>query len=369
MKKQNKIYILTAVLVIFVAVSIVVGIWLTGRFDAKECHHNYTDFTLTGTPNYKTPATASRICNLCQKAETIDVYAAKGLTYETDDEGITYITNANDFSGKVLYVSSKTEDGKIVNGIARSVFSETNIEALYIEEGIQIIREYAFAHCESLKQISLPASISEYGHYTFAGCDTLRTVSLHEKLTKLGANQFYECAALETITLPEGVTEIPYGTFMGCKALKTIKLPEKLKILSANVFSGCINLASINLPDSLQEIYHECFSGCVSLVSVKLPALKKLHHGAFLGCTGLKSIYMPAAIQEVKVNGADGPFFCCSDSLVLYTDAKDAPPNWDKHFDSYNSAVSDEDGGELNDDAYFNLKVVYNCAPEDFPQK
>lgn len=369
MTKKHKIYILTAALVIFIAIAIIVGIWMATRSNRDNCPHDYTDFTLDGTPDYKTPATASRTCQSCHKAEKIDVYAAKGLTYETDDEGVTFITNADGFSGKVLYVSSKTKDGKSVDGIAPSVFSEMNIEALYIEDGIHIIRDYAFAHCESLKQISLPASVLEYGDYTFAGCDTLRTVSLHKDLKKLGGAQFYECASLESVSLPAGILEIPYATFFGCQNLKTIKLPESLLILGGNAFSGCKKLSSVEFPEGLQEIYPECFSGCTSLVSIKLPTLKVLHHGAFLGCTGLKSVYMPAAIQEVNVNGADGPFFCCNASLVLYTDAADAPPNWDKHFDSYNSAVTDDDGGELNDDAYFNLKVVYNCAPEDFPQK
>ena len=366
--KKNKIYILAAVLTILIAVTVIVCIWLAGRSETDKCPHDYTDFTLDGTPDYKTSAKASRTCKLCKKSEEIDVYAAKGLTYEADDDGVTFITSANGFSGKVLYIASQTPEGKDVDGIDSSVFSEMNVEAVYIEDGIQIIRAYAFAHCESLKQISLPASINEYGDYSFAGCDTLRTVSLHKELKKLGTSQFYECAALESVILPDGITEIPYGVFMGCKNLKTITLPNDLITLGANAFSGCTKLSAIELPQGLQEIYPECFSGCISLVSVKLPALKKLHHGAFLGCTGLQSVYMPAAIHEVKVNGSDGPFFCCSSDLVLYTDAENVPPNWDKHFDSYNSAVTDNDGGELNDDAYFNLKVVYNCAPEDFPK-
>ncbi len=367
MNKKNRIFILTVAMLVFIVAAFTIGFWLSGRPNKESCQHDYSDFTLTGTPDYNTSVQASRTCALCQKIENLNVYAATGLKYEIQDDGTNAIVNADGFSGKVLYLSSVTKDGTKVDAISASVFSEMNMEAVYIEEGISIIREYAFAHCESLKQISLPSSISEYGDYTFAGCDTLRTVTLAKDLTVLGANQFYECAGLVNITLPDGITEIPYGTFLGCKNLKEIKLPLNLTAIGSNAFSGCKALATLTLPEGVKELYSECFAGCTSLISIKLPSLNTLSYGTFLGCTGLKTIYMPSTIQKVEVKGADGPFYCCSESLVIYTDAPSKPDNWDKHFDSYNSSVTDEDGGELNDDAYFNLKVVYNCTPEDFP--
>jgi hypothetical protein len=77
-------------------------------------------------------------------------------------------------------------------------------------------------------------------------------------------------------------------------------------------------------------------------------------------------VFLSGSIKEISVNGSDGPFCYCNSSLVLYTDAAEAQNGWAKHFDSYDSNVTDEDGGELNDDAYHNLKVVYNCPLSEF---
>ena len=86
-----------------------------------------------------------------------------------------------------------------------------------------------------------------------------------------------------------------------------------------------------------------------------------------MACTSLKTIFLSGGIKEIEVNGADSPFVYCSKNLILYTDATEQPNGWAKHFENYNSNLTDEDGGELSDDSYYNLKVVYGCAQSDFP--
>ncbi len=367
MQKKQKILILSAALAIILAVGVVVTVWFLTKKDT--CPHDYTDFTLDGKPSYTVSVNASRTCRTCGFEEVLTVYAAKGLKYETDEDGITTLVGKGDFSEKVLYLADKTEDGRRIDAIASSVFSETKPAAVWIEEGIHTLGEYAFAFCPELTYISLPASLTTFGDYTVAGCPKLRSVHFADGYRKLGTNQFYECTSLTEITLPGDITEIPYGTFFGCCELESITLPDSLTAIGGNAFTGCVKLKGITLPESLKEIYPSAFAGCSSLTTLILPALTTLSHHSFLGCTGLRAVYLPQALQTIEVTGADGPFFSCHEELVLYTDASERPEGWDKHFNSFDSAVSDEDGGELDEEAYFNLKVVYNCPMDEFPGK
>ncbi|MBE6638977.1 MAG: leucine-rich repeat domain-containing protein [Ruminococcaceae bacterium] len=367
MNKKTYLIVATIVGIVLLLIAVIVGIWAFLKADADTCSHDYDNFILTGKPDYKTPAQATRTCQICGRIESLSVYAATGLEYETNDEGITSIINADGFSGKVLYISSVTKDGKKVTAIEDSVFSEKRFEALYIEDGIEYIANYAFADCPVLKQIELPASLSTYGDYTFAHCPKLDSITLAEGSAVIGADQFYECKALTNITLPDTITQIPTGAFLGCTALTSITLPKNLTAIGGYAFAGCHALSEVNFPDTLKELYPESFAGCTSLRSLILPSLTLLSHNTFLGCTGLQRVFLPGTIEKIEVNGSDGPFFSCSETLVLYTDAITQPTGWAKHFHNYNSAVSDEDGGELSDDAYFYLEVIYNCKLSDFP--
>ena len=340
---------------------------LLGITDSQECDHFYTSYELSETPTYDKSATVKSTCTLCNKTRTQTVYAAKGLNYETNDEGFTRIVNADGFKGNILYVSAKQPNGEAVDIIGESVFFENDFEAVFIEDGIKAIENNAFSHSTTLKEIHLPGSIETYGSYTFAGCTNLTTAVLAPDTTKLGMTQFYECSSLTAINLPNGIQDLPLGIFFGCKNLTDIQLPNTLVNIGAEAFASCEKLKSIAFPTTLKEIYPNSFAGCASITTLTLPELDKLHFNAFLSCTGLKTVFLASGIKTIEVNGADGPFYNCSSDLVLYTDASEQPSGWNKHFENYNSNVSDEDGGELNDDAYHNLKVVYNCPLSEFP--
>jgi|GEM_PF-2415371 len=370
MKNKKLILIVVAtVLVIGAALALILipGSPLNHLLQNESCTHNYGPYTLHGTPTYEVAATAERVCTLCQKKQTQSVYAATGLSYETDEEGLTHVTSADNFTGTVLYLSAKQESGDAVHVIDEAVFAERNIEFVFIEDGILSIGDYAFAHNDALRHVRLPVTVTTYGCYTFANCSSLTSVELPSGITKLGVQQFYECTALTEIALPDGIVDLPIGIFFGCSELTSIRLPNTLVNIGGEAFSACAKLSSIEFPETLKEIYPSSFAGCTSLETLILPGLQKLHYSAFIGCTGLRSVFLSDDILEIEVNGADGPFFCCDSSLVLYTDAAERPSSWDKHFNNFDSNVSDEDGGELDDSAYHNLKVVYNCPLSDFP--
>ncbi len=80
----------------------------------------------------------------------------------------------------------------------------------------------AFSHCESLKEINIPNSI-----------------------TSIGYRAFYRCESLENIIIPDHVTDIEYEAFSGCKSLKAITIPVSVTKLEYNAFKGCKSLSTI----------------------------------------------------------------------------------------------------------------------------
>ena len=71
-----------------------------------------------------------------------------------------------------------------------------------------------------------------------AFCTSLKNITLPESVTEIGNMAFVICSSLTNITIPESVTEIGIGAFEWCTSLKKISLPKKVK-LGNNVFLGC----------------------------------------------------------------------------------------------------------------------------------
>ncbi len=123
--------------------------------------------------------------------------------------------------------------------------------------------EGAFIACESLENITIPNSVTQFGDSLFAYCSNLQSFSFPKNMTAITPGMFNECA-LRFITIPDMVTSIGYAAFFGCTELSSVTLPESLTSIGEYAFSGCGELASINLPKSLVSIGEDAFSGCAN---------------------------------------------------------------------------------------------------------
>ncbi len=88
-------------------------------------------------------------------------------------------------------------------------------------ESVYAISPYAFMNC-SLTDITVSPNVTELPSHAFAHCENLKTIRLPETLTTIGYCAFMECTALEEITIPAGVTTIENVAFAWCNALTDI---------------------------------------------------------------------------------------------------------------------------------------------------
>lgn len=192
-----------------------------------------------------------------------------------DNEGFTYSIISDSavitgFEGEPEYISIPPE-----------------IEGYPVTE----VRDNAFYCCISLKQISLPDSVSYMGHHCF-----------------------YGCSSLESIVLPANLTEVGMGCFCGCTSLAAISIPETIASLPDSCFRACTSLDNIMIPQNVKSIENFCFSGCISLSSISLSGnLDSIGDYAFFMCNSLKSLYIPPSVEVI------------GDHAVGYVPGNDAP--------------------------------------------
>lgn len=138
-----------------------------------------------------------------------------------------------------------------------------NLENVSLSDNTYI-GERAFSCCTSLKEIIIPKLMCfEYNNgftaecciepYTFFGCRSLEKVTFLKNVNLIKNRAFAMCESLNEIELPF-VRVINKGAFLGCRSLKKIDLPDGLTKIAADAFNYCTGLTEITIPESVKTI-------------------------------------------------------------------------------------------------------------------
>ncbi len=234
-------------------------------------------------------------------------------------------------------ISKATES----SGSGNIFYNCTSLETVIFEEGSQLsnIGTYAFQNCTSLKNISLPNSLTILGNYAFKGCTSLEEISIEcpnlrsipaycfdgcsnlvnvtfgeVSFSRIGTYAFQNCTSLKSIIIPKTVNgfgdyttnniqaSTSSCTFTGCTSLESVIFEEgsKLAKVGQKVFQNCTSLKEIVLPSTLTVIGNYMFDGCTSLTSVVLSTnLTYLPQYMFQNCTSLIEIEIPAKVKNM----------------------------------------------------------------------
>ena len=122
--------------------------------------------------------------------------------------------------------------------------------------------------CSSLREITIPNSVTTIGSKVFQDCSSLKNITLSEGITTIPEYSFDNCSSLESFIIPESVSSIGERAFRGCSSMRTINLPNALTSLPKYAFHGCSSLESISIPSSITFINQFCFYNCSSITSV-----------------------------------------------------------------------------------------------------
>ncbi len=216
----------------------------------------------------------------------------------------------------------------------------SNVHFINLPDGLSEVRDYAFANCQMLENLTVPASVEMFrssatniAHF-FENCRGLKSLSIpfigvtnvknrtdlavmfgvtdenngmgsYTGLTKieltntdtLGSNAFRNARYLKTIILPENMTSIADGALAGCTDLEELTLPflglneaSSETATLATVFGGTVPANLTNLTLRGGNIGAGAFEGS-HLESVTLPAnLSAIPERAFKDCANLTQI-------------------------------------------------------------------------------
>lgn len=144
----------------------------------------------------------------------------------------------------------------------------TGCKRTIIPSDVQIISDYAFAYCSSLKYIEIPSGVTYVGDGAFCSCTGLTSVVLPDGLAFLGESAFECCSGLETLVIPGSLQTIGYGAFYSCGNLYAVTFEEGVKSTGKAAFAYCSRLSTLEIPLSMESINQYAFAYCSSLSDI-----------------------------------------------------------------------------------------------------
>ena len=232
------------------------------------------------------------------------------------------------------------------------------------------IPAYAFACCDLLENVTLPAGTTAIGQNAFENCaklsklnsTTAGEVKIPTGVTEISASAFYNCKAVTVVTMGD-VTTIGDFAFNGCTALTTLQLPDTLETIGDYAFAYCEKLEKVNedskkiiLPSGLGSIGKLAFYKVSLVTEIKVPdTVTTIGYAAFNGCTSLVNLTIPFVGESEGANDA-------SNSTLGHIFGDDSPTN------SSNSTVYNDtyvtSSGTYTTQGYYSSNRYYFAIPK-----
>jgi hypothetical protein len=268
--------------------------------------------------------------------------------------------------------------------ITPKAFSQSALEEVNIPSTMNRIGDFAFSHCENLKQINFLDNEEEYrkrlmhmdmfgwinglviGKHAFSGCNSLTEIHIPMYVREIQDGAFYRCSTLEKVVWDEldenellrtecgsefqrHPVSIGSEAFAFCTKLNELKLSPLVKSIDSNFIQDTA-LTKIDLPERIEQIdecafafsniesivfpvdfyvikYGTCLS-CKKLKNIVLPpGLGYIRESAFKNCTSLEEIFIPKSVKEIDSTSFGG----CS-KLSMVTCSEEFAQNFQKYF-------------------------------------
>eukprot|EP00986_Skeletonema_menzelii_P001717 scaffold468_cov133-Skeletonema_menzelii.AAC.9 len=151
----------------------------------------------------------------------------------------------------------------------RAFYNRRQLIYVELHDDIEIIEEYAFLGCYSLRSIKL-LGVKIIKKWAFQDCRGLTDVEFGDKLETIEHEAFISCWKLKNIKMPSART-IGKCAFYGCKELSDVEFGEALETLQEGAFNYCPKLKRIALPLKDNMIGGDyVFGECPMLTTVDL---------------------------------------------------------------------------------------------------
>ncbi len=164
----------------------------------------------------------------------------------------------------------------------------------------------AFADCEELSSVNVPASLRIVEEGAFERCSSLEEFLFEGELEYLGARAFQHCG-FKSFVFPAGITNAPERVLYGCSQLAHVNLGKCIGKIEDSAFARCTSLVSIAGIEWVSEIGYHAFSACQSLERIVLSdSIRVIEQEAFIGCKNLKELVISDCVESIGVRAFAG---------------------------------------------------------------
>lgn len=199
-----------------------------------------------------------------------------------------------------------------ITAVEEAAFQNALVSGLVLPNTITSLGRYCFSGA-SIKTLTVPPLVTVLPSGAFAqiqpvynsetGEELPINIILPQNLTKIGAWCF-DGASIKQISIPDTVTEIGESAFNYCPALESFTIPPLLQKISDRMLSQCKSLTSIAIPASVTEIGEAAFSS-EGITSITIPeTVTTLGQSVLLDCQSLATINIQANVTEIPDNFA-----------------------------------------------------------------
>ncbi len=122
------------------------------------------------------------------------------------------VKSTNDDGFEIVSYSTDEGTSAIVTGYSGSA-STLTIPSSASNNQIKGIADYAFYNNETIKNVTIPKSVSYLGIGAFSGASNLETVSLEANIETINPYVFLNCTSLTSVSLAETITSIWIASF------------------------------------------------------------------------------------------------------------------------------------------------------------
>ena len=212
----------------------------------------------------------------------------------------------------------------------------TQYYSTYTASENNVLPEYLF-YASNLQYITLPKTITEIDYYCFGNSTSLKELSIPASVTRIAGSFVNNCTSLTIFYVEGGNTFMAYnGVLYSKDGLTLVRYPEGMSATSFTVRSAVttigeygfynVKLTSVNLPAQLKKIGGCAFSN-TRMTSISLPTtLTTIDYDAF-SYSALTTLTIPASVTSVSESSFSAmraltQFTVASGNTILSTDSR-----------------------------------------------
>lgn len=223
-----------------------------------------------------------------EKRAFTDRNKLKSVTFQIDKGSMSKLLEIDDdsFDGcsaleEVLLPVTITRIGNHAFDCCRQLKHVNFIHSDGVAPALEVIGDHAFSHCEKLAEFNVPTSVKTIGKYAFNDCWNMSSISFtsedrQSQLERISNFAFSHCTSLVEFSVPSSCIHIDNYVFNECHKLETLIIPEDshLDTIGAAFIAGTL-VKSLSIPASVTDISETYNAKAAKLKSVKVSSKNK----------------------------------------------------------------------------------------------